>query len=305
VNPYRAAVSILAAFNPQHDVFELGSRLCGKKARTLFWSVQLTSSSGRIGENWAQFAGLIDEDRIRSAEESLASLMLDVSGKRVLDIGSGSGLFSLAALRLGAKEVLSVDIDENSVLTTSQVLSNFSPSRSWKVLNLSVFDLDPTKHGVYPVVYSWGVLHHTGDLWRAVLAASRMVQPGGLMAFALYERTPLCGAWRIEKALYRKAPHVVQSVVRYAYLGAYCLGVLASGRNPFAKSRQRRGMSMTHDAHDWLGGYPYESTTSEEVRAKLAALGFSPVLERPVRVHLLGLFGTGCSEFVYRRTSEA
>ena len=123
------------------------------------------------------------------------------------------------------------------------------------------------------------------------------------MAFALYERSPLCGAWRIEKALYRKAPRALQLGVRYLYLGAYCFGVLATGRNPFSRNRQRRGMSMAHDAHDWLGGYPYESTTPEEVRAKLGALGFSPVLERPVRVHLFGMFGTGCSEFVYRKAN--
>jgi 2-polyprenyl-3-methyl-5-hydroxy-6-metoxy-1,4-benzoquinol methylase len=260
------------------------------------------STHFEFGENWSEFANLIDDDRIRSAEKSLTSLALDVRGSKVLDIGSGSGLFSLAALRLGAEAVVSVDIDENSVRTTSRVLSRFAPSRTWKVQKLSVFDLDPAKHGRYPIVYSWGVLHHTGDLWRAVAAASRMVEPGGSMAFALYERTPLCGAWRVEKALYRKAPRAAQSFIRYLYLGAYCLGVLATGRNPFSKFRHRRGMSMTHDAHDWLGGYPYQSTNPAEVRKRMADLGFAPVLERPVRVHLFGLLGTGCSEYVYRRT---
>ena len=211
-----------------------------------------------FGENWARFARLIDESRIQSAEESLVSLGLDVQGKRVLDIGSGSGLFSLAALRLGAKEVRAIDIDENSVKTTHEVLSTYRGPGKWAAGRASVFDLSAAQDGKFSVVYSWGVLHHTGDMWRAMSIASRMVEKGGVFAFALYEKTPLCGIWRQEKALYSKAPAAVQLPIRIAFTAVYCLGVLLSGRNPFSKVRRRRGMNMSHDVHDWLGGFPYE-----------------------------------------------
>lgn len=77
-----------------------------------------------FGRNWAEYAGKITEAEVREAEAGLLRLMGGerLEGKRFLDIGSGSGLHSLAALRLGAREVLAVDIDADSVATTRAVL---------------------------------------------------------------------------------------------------------------------------------------------------------------------------------------
>ena len=127
-------------------------------------------------------------------------------GKTFLDIGCGSGLNALAALSLGAASVTAVDIDENSVSTTQALLAARAPNPNWSAKLASVFDMTPDTFGTFDVVYSWGVLHHTGSMWKAIDCAARLVSPGGLYAIAIYTKTPLCGFWQYEKAFYSKSP---------------------------------------------------------------------------------------------------
>jgi 2-polyprenyl-6-hydroxyphenyl methylase/3-demethylubiquinone-9 3-methyltransferase len=256
-----------------------------------------------FGANWSDFSKLLDPAKVDLAVESVHRLVPDLEGKTFLDVGSGSGVFSVAALRLGAKKVHAIDIDENSVDTTRRVLASFAEQGSWTAERRSVFDLSPGELGHFDVVYSWGVLHHTGDMWRAIDSAARMVAPGGAFAFALYQRTPLCGLWRVEKRAYMRAPRTVQRALVAAYKAAYQAGRFVSGRG-VVRGGLERGMNIDHDVHDWLGGYPYESTGTEEVRKHMEALGFEPVAVHPTRIHLAGLFGSGCNEFVYRRSDR-
>jgi 2-polyprenyl-6-hydroxyphenyl methylase/3-demethylubiquinone-9 3-methyltransferase len=249
-----------------------------------------------FGQNWASYSKLIDDRRIEKAVENVRSLAGDLTGKSFLDIGCGSGLFSLAALKLGAFKVVAADIDENSVATTKKLLAEHD---SAEVMEASVFDLT----GEFDVVYSWGVLHHTGDMWAAIEAAAKRVAPGGIFAFSLYEKTPFCGAWRVEKRLYSKAPRSLQKLIRAAYLAVYGLGLLLTGKNPVRhlRGKQDRGMDPLHDAHDWLGGFPYESTTIDEVDPFVGRLGFTREIHRRATAHHLGLLGTGCSEYMYSK----
>jgi 2-polyprenyl-6-hydroxyphenyl methylase/3-demethylubiquinone-9 3-methyltransferase len=130
------------------------------------------------------------------------------------------------------------------------------------------------------------------------------VAPGGALVIALYHRTPSCGFWRVEKRFYSRAPRWVQSVIQLAYKTAFLSYLTIRGRNPVAFLRdygRERGMDWYHDVHDWLGGYPYESTRRTEVEPRLKSLDFSMerVFERnPGR---LALFSTGCDEYVARR----
>lgn len=251
-----------------------------------------------FGENWANFAQSVDEVRVRQAEADLARIVGDIRGKTFLDIGCGSGIHSAAASRLGAT-VTAVDLDPMSVETTRAVTRRFAPDCD--VSLASVFDIA----GRFDVVYSWGVLHHTGAMWDAVAQAAGLVAPDGRLALALYARTPFCGLWRVEKRLYTASPKPVQTVIRGAYKAAFVAGLLASGRNPirYIQSYQNnRGMRWHHDVHDWLGGYPYESASPEEVARFVMPRGFTLTRQFVNKGAIGGLLGTGCSEYLFART---
>jgi SAM-dependent methyltransferase len=161
--------------------------------------------------------------------------------------------------------------------------------------------------GQFDIVYSWGVLHHTGDLGKAMREAARHVAPKGIFVFALYRRTRLDSFWIAEKRWYSTASPTAQSCARALYRGALRLGLLATGRNYRTHRetyRSRRGMSLDHDIHDWLGGYPYESISAKEIETLMASLGFVPV-KCIARKTGWGLLGSGCDEFVYRRVVAA
>ena len=148
-----------------------------------------------FGENWLSFLEHLDERRIAEAERSLQSLcgLERLDGKRFLDIGSGSGLSSLAARRLGAT-VHSFDYDIQSVSGTRKLKDRFFPhDASWTVEQGSVLDSSyMARLGEYDIVYSWGVLHHTGAMHDAIRNAASCVNHGGLFVFALYRKTRLC-----------------------------------------------------------------------------------------------------------------
>ncbi|MBS0472150.1 MAG: class I SAM-dependent methyltransferase [Proteobacteria bacterium] len=260
-----------------------------------------------FGENWQSFAQVVNEDRVAQSEAGMRKLFPgdELKGATFLDIGCGSGLSSVAASRLGVSEIEATDIDPNSVTATTGMLSRFAPGLKWNARVCSVFDLPQSTLRQFDVVYSWGVLHHTGDMWRAVGIAASMVKPGGYFALALYKKTPLCGFWKREKHFYAHAPRVVQAMISGIFKFLNCANILRHGRNPFAYIRnyRARGMSWSHDVHDWLGGYPYESASPDEVTQFLKGLGFEIVREC-VQPPSIGIWGSGCDEFVAVRTPK-
>jgi 2-polyprenyl-6-hydroxyphenyl methylase/3-demethylubiquinone-9 3-methyltransferase len=137
-------------------------------------------------------------------------------------------------------------------------------------------------------------------MWEAIRKAARLVKPGGTFAFALYEKTPVCELWKKEKKFYTSASPITQRIMQRLYSSAYFMGLLLTARNPFKKEYDR-GMEGKNDLHDWLGGFPYESTTKEEVRTFMSKQDFDVIDERTVKIHALGVLGSGCSEYVYRR----
>jgi len=257
----------------------------------------------RFGENWQSFVSTVDQDKILAAEEGLLRLLPreTIVGRSFLDIGCGSGLSALAACRLGARVVEAIDVDAQSVAAAEALLQKFAARGAWNVRQGSVFDLAPERLGTYDIVYSWGVLHHTGDLWQAMARAADMTAPRGRLAVALYRRTPLCGFWRFEKRLYAGAGPTSQRAARALYKTVFAAGLLATGRSLrryAAEYRSARGMDWHHDVHDWLGGYPYESTDPAAVEAFLRGRGFA--LERVIEHKAVagGLFGSHCDEYV-------
>ncbi len=261
-----------------------------------------------FGENWADYAKHIEEDKIQKAEEGVFKLVPKetLSGKTWLDIGCGSGLHSLAALRGGIKSAVCVDFDPNSVATTKSVLNAHWDQKNFIAFQQNILE-DPGDESLkkegFEIVYSWGVLHHTGDMWEAITRASAYVAPGGLFVIALYKKTPLCGAWAVEKKLYSALPKWARVPFDYLYACAFCLAKLLLRQNPVKyinEYQKQRGMRFMTDVRDWMGGYPYESASPEEVEAFMKDKGFtlqSSFNAEPSKG--LGLFGSGCAEYVF------
>jgi SAM-dependent methyltransferase len=259
-----------------------------------------------FGDNWLDFAQSLSAEQIVEAEKSVSNLLGrdSLAGMSFVDVGSGSGLFSLAARRLGAR-VHSFDYDENSVVCTRRVRDlHFPDDRHWTVERGSVLDRDYLRRlGTFDVVYSWGVLHHTGALREALAAACRLVAPGGLIAFALYHRTLLCGPWRLEKRWYAAASPEAQRCARAIYIALLRLrfALTRGGFQSYVENyKSLRGMRFEHNIHDWMGGYPYESICGGEVEALMRPLGFARV-SATMTPTTFGLFGSGCDEYLYRR----
>lgn len=257
-----------------------------------------------FGKNWESFSRLIDDESIRQAEDRIAAFLAtrDLSGKTFLDIGCGSGLHSLAALRLGAKEVLAIDLDPDSVATTRAVMERFWHNGNVSVRKLSVFDLDKERIGEFDMVYSWGVLHHTGDMNRAIQMAAAHVRRGGLFAVALYGKTRYCGMWKRIKRWYVNATPSRQAWAERMYVRLFGFYMLLRGKRlstHIANYKKKRGMDFYHDVRDWIGGYPYESIAPQELASLLAPRGFELVRQN-VRKRS-GLFGSGNDEYLYRK----
>ncbi len=257
-----------------------------------------------FGENWKNYSKTIDQKRIDSAIDGVRKLFPDgLAGKTFLDIGCGSGLHSLAALSLGAASVTAIDIDENSVSTTQELLTRYASNSKWTAKIASIFDASPDTLGQFDVVYSWGVLHHTGDMWRAIECATQFVTSGGQFAIAIYSATACDSMWKAEKKFYSHAPSPIQWSIRQIYMAAYLAAQALLGRNPISYVRnysELRGMNFSHDAHDWLGGYPYETATATELHDRICKMGFTEARSFPLPV-TVGLFGSGCHEFVFRK----
>ncbi|MBU1599387.1 class I SAM-dependent methyltransferase [bacterium] len=258
-----------------------------------------------FGENWKRFLGLLNEERIKSAEDSLCKMLgtSDLKGKSFLDIGCGSGLFSLSAVRLGAR-VHSFDYDPEAVACVSELKERYFPKTiDLKIERGSVLDIEYLKSlGEFEIVYSWGVLHHTGDMWRALENVQSLVEKGGKLFISIYNDQGLASKiWRMIKWTYNKLPKPLRFLLLYpAFLllwGPTMVKDMLLGK-PFYKWRNyksNRGMSAWHDVVDWVGGYPFEVAKPEEIICFYQKNGFILVKSKRVGSKL------GCNEFLFEK----
>lgn len=261
-----------------------------------------------FGKNWNRFLGLVDEDRITKAENSLKRWLEveDLNGKSFLDIGSGSGLYSLAARRLGAR-VHSFDYDPHSVACTSELRRRyFGGDPQWTVEEGSALDVAYLESlGNFDIVYSWGVLHHTGKMWKALDNASLPVAVDGKLFIAIYnDMGSQSTRWKSIKRLYNSLPIVLRlpftMIVMAPGETKSLLRAIATLRireylRSWTHPRPERGMSRWRDVIDWVGGYPYEVARPEDIFDFYRARNFTLTKMQ------CGGVGLGCNQFVFKK----
>lgn len=249
-----------------------------------------------FGKNWQRFSeSSLDNHKLEMALNSLEQLIgrEEIKDSTFLDIGCGSGIFAIVASLVEAKKVIGIDISKESITASINNKKKFASQNAIDFFHKSVFDDDILQMGKFDIVYSWGVLHHTGNMWKAINVASKLVAPNSLFVIAIYNKHWSSGTWKVIKWFYNVMPKFIRwFMIWFFYLIIVVAKLIVTHRNPFKK---RRGMSFYYDVIDWVGGYPYEYASKEEIINYLEKTGFECIkFVKPA-------VPTGCNEFAFRR----
>jgi len=250
-----------------------------------------------FGSNWQAFSEQrVDQQRLGLAVQSLQALLQrdSLQGVSFLDVGCGSGLFSLAAKELGATKVVGIDINPRCIAVCEQNRERLEPESVISFQKASALDPASLRAlGQFDLVYAWGSLHHTGAMWNAIRNVARQVAPSGTLVLAIYNKHVTSPVWKVIKRLYNQLPGFGQRIMALLFAAIiYVAKLLVTRRNPLDKER---GMDFWYDVVDWIGGYPYESAAPPEIEAFMKAEGFA--LRRCVPAQV----PTGCNELIFER----
>lgn len=273
-------------------------------AKKMSWENEInTKSRFEFGANWASFLMNLSDKQIEASKNELKQWFAceSLEGKAFLDIGSGSGIHSLAAKMLGAT-VYSFDYDDQSV-SCAKVLKEryFKNDENWTIEQGSALDRKYLESlGKFDIVYSWGVLHHTGDMWKALENAAIPLKDNGELFVAIYNTQVTSGAWTNIKKTYVSSPKFVKKIMTWFYLAYFSIGLLLAdlirARNPSTRYQGERGMKFYFDVVDWIGGYPFETAKPEEIFDFYHSKGFTLKKLKTVAGKM------GCNEFLFTKS---
>jgi SAM-dependent methyltransferase len=265
-----------------------------------------SSERFEFGKNWTRYVKRsFSEERVDIARRHMLKLLKreDLKGLDFLDIGCGSGIHSMAALQAGAGEIRSSDYDPNSVQAAKMVRGYAGNPKNWVIERGDVLDENYIDSlGKWNLVYSWGVLHHTGDVWRALELAQRPVADGGLFYIALYSSDVQTDPdyWLRIKQEYNQAGAFERWRMVWWYVWEHMMAKKIS-HFPIVFMRMvnyrfSRGMSLFSDIRDWLGGWPMQFVADKDV---------IDLLEQKHGMKLLNIkTGEACTEFVFERLAK-
>jgi len=231
-----------------------------------------------FGKNWQKFLKTLNEEKIEEAKKSLTEFLggeKNIKEKTFVDIGCGSGLFSLAAYLLGASKIVSSDIDDFSIACVKHLKEKQGNPENWQTIKGSALDENfISSLGQFDIVYSWGVLHHTGNMYKAFDNICPLVSNDGCLFLAIYNdsknrwREGTSKFWQKAKKFYNSHGLLTKKIMTWLYVAYFFIGLLIMGKNPiqYIKNyKSNRGMNWYNDIMDWLGGYPYEFASPDEI----------------------------------------
>jgi 2-polyprenyl-6-hydroxyphenyl methylase/3-demethylubiquinone-9 3-methyltransferase len=260
-----------------------------------------------FGQNWKEYLNSLNEDKINEAKKSLTRFLGGkdkIRNKTFVDIGCGSGLFSLAAFLLGAKKVVSVDIDDASLYCVNTLRKKYSSNPDkWVVKKGSALDKSFMKRlGKFDIVYSWGVLHHTGNMYQAFDNLTMLSHEKSIIYLAIYNNNRIffegtSPFWLKIKKIYNSSNKIIKKCIYYIYTLYLIFGITVSGKNTIKYIKDYhtlRGMNFFTDIKDWLGGYPYEYASTQEITDYFKNLGY--IAKKISKARSLG-----CNEYLIGR----
>jgi SAM-dependent methyltransferase len=250
-----------------------------------------------FGLNWEAFSSeKLNELRVAHAVQSLQMLLQrdQLRGCSFLDVGCGSGLSAIAAHKMGADQILGIDINPSCISVSKRNVERLSSGKHISFREVSVIDpVAMNSLGLFDIVYAWGSLHHTGAMWEAIRIAATRVSCNGILVLAIYNKHWTSPIWKQIKRFYNTVPQILQHLMVLLF-GAiiYVAKFLVTRQNPLSKER---GMDFWFDVIDWIGGYPYEYATPKEVERFIAIHGYG------LGNYVAAKVPTGCNEFVFHR----
>jgi 2-polyprenyl-3-methyl-5-hydroxy-6-metoxy-1,4-benzoquinol methylase len=277
-----------------------------------------------FGKNWNNYVETVVNDKVLAETKNSMLKYLPIEeykGKNFIDVGCGSGLFSLSSVLLGCKKTISIDVDDYSIKSTLLTKNKFSSllqdNIEWEISkgdildNATIESIINQSDGGGDIVYSWGVLHHTGNMWEAIRNCAKLVKPGGYFIIAIYNHAPSSKFWQNVKIFYNKYERM-QPIMNLLYGSYVSIGYMIHKKT--FKLYRDRGMHVFYDAIDWLGGYPYEYACFDEIKSFVENLNFE-LFKQPTKLacgknEKINFFSkmrskdTGCNEFVFLRLRD-